>query len=165
VTSSGVESVTVKIAWPLELVVLFTAVIVEWPLPCASVTVLPLTGVLFVSSRVTVIVDVPLVVTVVGLALTVELLFVGVPAIAVEGWDPVKVRVLPELPVLLYTFDPHVMVRGVPAVLAVALKVTVMVVGLLEEAVPPVTLTFCPETLAVQLLSFETVTPADPILV
>jgi hypothetical protein len=76
VTDSAVESFTVKVAWPLAFVVPLTVVIVECvpPLLLASVTVLPLTGLLYASMSVTVIVEVvaPSAGTEVGLAVTVD---------------------------------------------------------------------------------------------
>jgi hypothetical protein len=74
VTVWAVESFTVKVTTPLELDAPLAAEIVELPLPAASVTVLPLTGLLPASSSVTVIVEVvePSAATDVGLALTVD---------------------------------------------------------------------------------------------
>ena len=43
-TDSTTVSLTVKLAWPLALVVPLTVVMVELPLPTASETALPLTG-------------------------------------------------------------------------------------------------------------------------
>jgi hypothetical protein len=74
VTSSGFESVTLKVATPDPLVVAFTAVMCELVAPCPKVTLCPETGVPEASSKVTVTVevDVPLSVTEVGLAVTEE---------------------------------------------------------------------------------------------
>ena len=58
VTASALVLFTVNVASPLLFVVPDTVVIVELPVPCASVTVLSLTGLPFVSFNVTVMVDV-----------------------------------------------------------------------------------------------------------
>jgi hypothetical protein len=85
-TVSAVESFTVKEAWPLAFVVPLTVVIVELPLPAASVTVLPLTKLLLASFSVTVIVEgvEPSAGTEVKPALTVELLALPGPALTTK---------------------------------------------------------------------------------
>jgi len=83
VTDWAVASFTVKVAWPLALVVPLTVVMVELPLPAVSETVFPLTGWLNPSMRVTVTVEVvaPSAITEVGLALTVDALALTVPTV------------------------------------------------------------------------------------
>src|SRR5213593_2309145 len=78
-------SFTANVACPLAFVVPLTVVIVELPLPAVSDTALPLTGLLLMSLRVTVIVDVvdPSAGTDVGLALTVDVPALTVPAVNV----------------------------------------------------------------------------------
>ena len=78
-------SLTVKVAWPEPLVVPETVVIVEEPLPLASVTVFPETGFEFASLRVTVTVDVvePSATIDVGEAVTVDCAAVTGPAVKV----------------------------------------------------------------------------------
>ena len=75
-TASAFVSFTVKVTTPLALEGPLAAEIVELPVPCDRVTVLPLAGLPFASRSVTVMVEVvkPSAVTEVGLALTVELL-------------------------------------------------------------------------------------------
>ena len=82
-TVSALVSLTVRVTTPLALDAPLAAEIVELPLPALSVTVLPLTGLLFASLRVTVMVeDVdPSATTEVGLALTVE-----VPELTAPGF-------------------------------------------------------------------------------
>ena len=82
-TASAFVSFTVKVAIPLELVVPLTGDMVECPIPCARVMALLLTGLLFASSRVTVMVEVvvPSAVTEAGFALTVD-----VPALTEPGF-------------------------------------------------------------------------------
>ena len=81
-TVSAFVSFTVKVTTPLAFEGPLAAEIVELPVPCERVTVLPLTGWLFASIRVTVIVEVvePSAVTEVGLALTVDLVALAGPA-------------------------------------------------------------------------------------
>ena len=76
---------TVKVTTPLALDAPLAAEMVELPVPCDRLTVLPLTGLLFASSKVTVMVEVvePSAVTEVGLALTVDLLPLTAPAVKV----------------------------------------------------------------------------------
>ena len=76
-------SFTVKVAWPLVLVVPLSVVIVELPLPGVSVTVFPLTGWLKGSNRVTVMVEMvdPSATTEVGLALTVDAVALTAPTV------------------------------------------------------------------------------------
>jgi len=76
---------TVNVACPLLPVIPFVVVIIELPPPWDSVTVLPLTTLLCASSRVTVMVEVvaPSAAMVVGLAVTVEVAVLGVPAVNV----------------------------------------------------------------------------------
>ena len=82
-TVSATASFTVKLAWPFAFVVPLTVVIVELPVPAVRDTVLPLTGLLFASSNVTVIADVLELsaVTDVGLAVTVDLLGLTAPTV------------------------------------------------------------------------------------
>ena len=82
-------SVTVKVTTPLTLEGPLAAEMIELLLFFASVTVLPLTGLLFPSLSVTVMVEVvePSAATEVGLALTVELPAVGVPAVHGVGFN------------------------------------------------------------------------------
>ena len=86
-TVSAFVSFTAKVTTPLAFDEPLAAEMVELPAPCARVTVLPLTGLLCASLIVTVIVEIvaPLAVTEVGLAVTVELLAVGVPAVNVTA--------------------------------------------------------------------------------
>jgi hypothetical protein len=85
-TACATVSVTVNVTTPLALDGPLAAEITELPLPCASVTVFPLTGLLFASSSVTVIVEVvvPFAVTDVGLALTVDVVPLTAPAVTVS---------------------------------------------------------------------------------
>src|SRR6185369_13571812 len=80
---SAFVSFTVKVTTPLAFERPLAAEIVELPAPCDRVTVLPLTGWLFASLRVTVIVEVvePSAVTEVGLALTVDLVALAGPEV------------------------------------------------------------------------------------
>jgi hypothetical protein len=80
VTLSAVLFVAVNVAWPLALETPSTTVTSGWPAPSIE-TILPLTGLLFASLSVTVIVEAeePSAGTVVGLALTLELVAVGRP--------------------------------------------------------------------------------------
>lgn len=95
-----------KVTTPVALDGPLAAEIVEVPLPCARVTVLPLTGLLFASKSVTVIVDVVELsaITDVGLALTVDSDALTAPAVMLNALltttpadvstvDPVAVRV------------------------------------------------------------------------
>ena len=100
-TASATRSFATKVAAPLAFVVLLpaaTGAVVELPLPAASVTVSPLTGLLFRSLSVTVIVEVvdPSATTDVGLAPTVELPAVTGPGVNVT----VAVRVIVTLAVV-----------------------------------------------------------------
>ena len=74
-------AVTVKVTTPVALDGPLAAEIVDVPLPSAKVTVLPLTGLLFPSRSVTVIVEVvePSATTDVGLAVTVDVVALTVP--------------------------------------------------------------------------------------
>ncbi len=76
-------SFTVKVTTPLALEAPLAAEIVELPLPAVSVTVLPLTGLLFTSLSVTVIVEVvePSATTDAGLAFTVDAAALTAPAV------------------------------------------------------------------------------------
>ena len=84
-------SVTLKLATPLLLLVALAGLILEWPVPWLSVTVLPPTGLPLLSFSVTVSVAavVPLAAILVGLALSVEVLAeatgvsVGIDAVVV----------------------------------------------------------------------------------
>jgi hypothetical protein len=126
VTASTVESFTVKVAWPLEFVVPFRVVIVEWvpPLVLASVTVLPLIGLLFASNRVTVIVDVvaPSATTDVGLALTVDTDALTAPAFTVSVCvvllvtPPVAAAVITGLPACVSLYQKLALFAPVPMV-------------------------------------------------
>ena len=80
-------SFTVKVTTPAALEGPLAAEIVELPIPCARDTVLPLTGLLFASLSVTVIVevDVPSAVTEVGLAATVDVPAFTAPAVKVTA--------------------------------------------------------------------------------
>lgn len=82
-TVSALVSLTVKVTTPLAFEAPLAAEIVELPVPCDRVTVLPLTGLLFASSSVTVMVEVvePSATTEVGLALAVE-----VPELTAPGF-------------------------------------------------------------------------------
>jgi hypothetical protein len=83
----------VKVTTPVALDEPLAAEIVELPLPAVSVTVLPLTGLLFASIRVTVIVEVvvPSAITDVGFALTVDTNALTAPGTMVSVPDvPVK---------------------------------------------------------------------------
>ena len=82
-TVSAFVSFTVKVTTPLAFEGPLAGEIVELPAPCDRVTVLPLTGWLFVSIRVIVIVEVvaPSAATEVGLALTVDLDALAGPAV------------------------------------------------------------------------------------
>ena len=83
---SATASLTVKVAWPFVAVVPVTVVIVELPPLLASVTVLPLTGLLLASLSVTVIVEVVELSagTEVGFALTVDVPALTAPAFTVS---------------------------------------------------------------------------------
>ena len=83
--ASATVSLTVNVAWPEPLVTPETVVIVEEPLPLASVTVLPETGWDCASSSVTVTVEVatPFAVTDVGDAETVDWAAVTGPTVNV----------------------------------------------------------------------------------
>jgi hypothetical protein len=85
VTDCATVSLIVKVATPLALDNPLADEIVELPAPCDRVTVLPLTGLLFASKSVTVIVEVvvPSAVTEAGLALTVDLAALTAPAVKV----------------------------------------------------------------------------------
>src|SRR5205814_1094674 len=78
-------SLTVKVTTPLALEDPLAAEIVELPLPAVSETVLPLTGLLFASLSVAVMVEVvaPSAATEAGLALRVDVLALTVPAVKV----------------------------------------------------------------------------------
>src|SRR5580704_16529850 len=80
-------SVTVKVTTPAALDGPLAAEITELPVFLASVTVLPLTGLLFASFSVTVIVEVvtPSATTDVGLALTVDSDALGVPSVMLNA--------------------------------------------------------------------------------
>ena len=77
---------TVKLTTPLVFEAPLAAEIVELPLPALSVTVLPLTGLLFASLSVTVMVEdvEPSATTEVGLALTVEVAELTAPGFTVS---------------------------------------------------------------------------------
>jgi hypothetical protein len=105
VTASAFVSVTVKVATPSAPVVPATVVIVECPVLWLRVTVLPLTGLLFASRSVTVIVDVavPSATTDVGFATTVDVAADAVPASTVKlleepEWLLLSVAVMTSLP-------------------------------------------------------------------
>src|SRR5438477_788768 len=102
VTDSTTVSFTVKLACPLASVAALAGEIVELPGPCASVTVLPLTGLSFTSLCVIVIVDVqvPFAITDVGLALTMECAALTAPAVALTDGCGVIGWALPLLPAL-----------------------------------------------------------------
>jgi len=78
-------SFTVNVTTPPAFEAPLAAEIVELPVPCERVTVLPLTGLLFTSSRVTVIVEVvePSAVTEVGFAVTVDFVPLTGPGVKV----------------------------------------------------------------------------------
>lgn len=84
-TDSAFVFFVVKAAMPFAAVVPLAGEIVECPVPCASVTLFPLTGLLFASRSVTVIVEVavPSAVTEAGFALTVETVALTAPAVKV----------------------------------------------------------------------------------
>src|SRR5204863_7738641 len=84
-TDWATVSFTVKVAWPLALVVPLTVVMVELPLPAVRETAFPVTGWLFASLRVTVMVEVvvPSAVTEAGLALTVDAVALTGPTVNV----------------------------------------------------------------------------------
>ena len=96
--ASATVSLTVKVATPEPLVTPETVVIVEEPLPLASVTVLPEMGCNCASISVTVTVEVatPFAVTDVGEALTVDWAAVTGPAVklTVAVWVTVIVSVV-----------------------------------------------------------------------
>ena len=95
---SATTSLTVKVATPDALVTPETVVIVEEPLPLASVTVLPATGFDCASRSVTVTVAVaePSAVTDAGAAETVDCAAVTGPAVkvTVAVWVTVRVSVV-----------------------------------------------------------------------
>jgi hypothetical protein len=125
VTASPVESFTVKEACPLPFVVPLTVVIVELPLPAASVTVLPLTRLLLASFSVTVIVEVeePSAFTVVGLAVTVEFAALPGPAATTKVVVFVYVPKQPLLPVALILTPLDVPTGVVADVVTVSVEV------------------------------------------
>src|SRR5437763_958057 len=152
-TACATVSLTVKVAWPLALVVPLTVVIVELPLPAVSETVLPLTGLLFASLSVAVMVEVvePSAVTEVGLALTVDVLALTVPAARVNV--ALAFAAPAEHPPVLQTLTVHVPVGPVGA------KVSVNVVGGEEGTVSVVSRTRVPEGLIQSMKKF----PALPL--
>ena len=87
-----------KVRTPAALEGPLAAEIVELPVPCARVAALPLTGLLFASLSVTVIVEVvaPSAVTDVGLAVTVDVPAVTAPAVNVTAavWAMVTLSVV-----------------------------------------------------------------------
>jgi hypothetical protein len=87
-------SFTVNVTTPLAFEAPLAAEIVELPVPCERVTAFPLTGLLFVSSSVTVIVEVvePSAVTEVGFAVTVDLVALTGPGVKVTDAFCVIVR-------------------------------------------------------------------------
>ena len=133
-TASALVSFTVKVAIPPALVVPLAGEIVECPVPCARVTVFPLTGLLLASSRATVIVDVevPFAVTVVGLAVSLDLPALGVPGVTVIVKFCVAFGRTPLL---------AVNVRGyVPAAVAVPLRTPVLVLNATPVGSDPLSL-------------------------
>jgi hypothetical protein len=114
----------VKVTTPAAVDEPLAAEIVELPLPAVSVTVLPLTGLLFTSKSVTVTVEVvdPSAGTEVGLAVTVDTDALTVPAFTVSVCvgllvtPPVAAAVITGLPAFVSLYQKLALFAEVPMV-------------------------------------------------
>src|ERR1019366_10326151 len=117
-------SVTVKVTTPVELEGPLAAEIVELPAAWANVTILPLTGLRFASSRVTVIVEVvaPSATTEAGLEFTVDVDALAPAALTVSVCvgllvtPPVAAAVITGLPAFVSLYQKLALFAAVPMV-------------------------------------------------
>jgi hypothetical protein len=124
VTAWAFASVTVKVTTPFESDGPLAAEIVELPAPWASVTVLPVTGLLFASNRVTVIVEVvePSAITEAGLGFTVDVEALTPAAFTVSVCvgllvtPPVAAAVITGLPAFVSLYQKLALFAEVPMV-------------------------------------------------